>query len=77
MSTDVNMYAGREGVFVLKNASFLEVHYDSLPEGTVYVVQLLSGSFSIYRKTNLFDDEFLQKAKTREEALLLLKKITP
>ena len=69
MSTDKDMYAERENVLIVAKNDLESIHYDSILVGQYYTVPLISGTFSIYKKSNLFDDDLIKKVKTKEEAM--------
>jgi len=75
MSTDKDMYAEREEVFIIKDNKSTSIHYDSIAVGAYYFVKLFSGTYSVYRKSNLFDDDLIEKVKTESDALQLLNKL--
>ncbi len=75
MSTDSEIYPKREKVLVVQEGQLVNLPYPSLNVGTYYCIQLISGSYSIYKKTNLFDDELSEKVKTQQAAIELLIKL--
>lgn len=73
MSTDKDMYAFRENVLILNSEKDLvSIHYDSIVEGNYYTIPLISGSYSIYKKTNLFDDDLIQTVKFKDLTIPIL-----
>ena len=67
-----NMTPPRENVYVLNEMELIVISYDDILEDTYYCIPLISGSYSVYQKTNLFDDEIIQKVSTKEQAVELL-----
>ena len=75
MSSVAEMFPPREDVYIISDEQLHVISYDILEEGALYTIELISGSFSIYRKTSLFDDDLIEKVKTKLEAIELLRSL--
>jgi hypothetical protein len=73
MSTDKDMYPERENVLISEGGALTPLHYDSIKVGNLYAIPLVSGAYTIYKKSNLFDDEMIVRVKTKEAVLEALK----
>ncbi|MDQ3535308.1 MAG: hypothetical protein M3421_06740 [Bacteroidota bacterium] len=67
-----DLYLERDKVFVLLDNAIAEVDYDSLEVGTPYYVVTQTMKYSIYKKMDTFDDDFvrLEQDKHKAEAIL-------
>lgn len=67
-----DLYLKHDKVFVLDENNIVEADYDAVKVGTVYYIITKTKNFSIYVKTETFDDDFvrLEKEKNKAEAYL-------
>lgn len=67
-----DLYLKHDKVFVLDDNNIVEVDYDAIKVDTVYYIITKTKNFSIYVKTETFDDDFIrmEKDKSKAEAYL-------
>ncbi|CAN5619367.1 hypothetical protein BH23BAC1_BH23BAC1_04390 [soil metagenome] len=70
-----DLYLKHDKVFAFENnaVSISEIDYDKLKVDTYYYVITKTGRFSIYKKTENFDDEFIKLENDAEKAEEFLK----
>lgn len=68
-----DLYLKHDKVFVSEDNVIVEADYDSVKVGTTYFVITKTQSFSIYKKAEKFDDDFLKIEKDKNKAEEFLK----
>ncbi len=62
-----DLYLEHNKVFILENNEFIETDYDSVKIGSAYFVTTKTKSYSIYIKTENFNDDFVKVEKDKSK----------